>query len=276
MSNFGDLKKNWPSPKELGDFVKFLWLSQNIWTLHKRTGGKEALVPLSSSDTNALYGFGACWAQLGPMAKTNQILDFKKSLNRLIILACNNLTNFSYEANTITGNGNYVIYLKLAWIFLWDYFKQNNLWWILSHLKPVCHRAKGGISSWIGAGLGLVQLYSNVLVLGMEKLGGCWGLVSPVVCSMYEYSAQWKPPPQPPHCAAEWHLPAALSAAAIDVASLGVYTEKWTDSFSSKNTNSNLKSTKGGLISKKFSFWLKKRCQIPIYIPYSPVFSLGG
>ena len=68
MSNFGDLKKM-PSPKELGDFVKFLWLSQNIWTLHKRTGGKEALVPLSSSDTNALYGFGACWAQLGPMCK---------------------------------------------------------------------------------------------------------------------------------------------------------------------------------------------------------------
>ena len=60
----------------------------------------------------------------------------------------------------------------------------------------------------------------------MEKLGGCWGLVSPVVCSMYEYSAQWKPPPpQPPHCAAHWHMLAAL-AAAIDVASLGVYTEK--------------------------------------------------
>ena len=71
MSNFGDLKKM-PSPKELGDFVKFLLLSQNIWTLHKRTGGKEALVPLSSSDTNALYGFGACWAQLDPIAKTHQ------------------------------------------------------------------------------------------------------------------------------------------------------------------------------------------------------------
>ena len=182
-------------------------------------------MPLSSSDTNALYGFGACWAQLGPMATTCQKLDLKKIVKSTYhTYACNNLTNFSYEANTMTGNGNYVIYLKLAWKFLWNYFKQTYLWWILSHLKPVCHRAEGGISSWIGAGLGLVQLYSNVLVLGMEKLGGCWGLVSPVVCSMYEYSAQWKPPPQPPHCAAQWHLPAALSAAAIDVASLGVYT----------------------------------------------------
>ena len=152
-----------------------------------------------------------------------------------------------------------VTYLKLAWIFLWNYVKQAYLWWILSHLKPVCHRAEGGISSWIGAGLGLVQLYSNVLVLGMEKLGGCWGLVSPVVCSMYEYSAQWKPPPQPPHCAAQWHLPAALSAAAIDVASLGVYTGKWTDLLSSKNTNFNLKNTKGGLISKRFHFGSKKK-----------------
>ena len=155
---------------------------------------------------------------------------------------CLNLTIFSYKANTTTGNETYVIYLKLGWFCLWNYFKQTYLWWILSHLKPVCHRAEGGISSWIGAGLGLVQLYSNVLVLGMEKLGGCWGLVSPVVCSMYEYSAQWKPPPppQPPRCAAHWHLPAALSAAAaaaIDVASLGVYTGNWTDSFSSKNTN---------------------------------------
>ena len=112
---------------------------------------------------------------------------------------CLNLTIFSYKANTTTGNETYVIYLKLGWFCLWNYFKQTYLWWILSHLKPVCHRAEGGISSWIGAGLGLVQLYSNVLVLGMEKLGGCWGLVSPVVCSMYEYSAQWKPPPpQPP------------------------------------------------------------------------------
>ena len=64
-------------------------------------------MPLSSSDTNALYGFGACWAQLGPMATTCQKLDLKKIVKSTYhTYACNNLTNFSYEANsTMTGNG---------------------------------------------------------------------------------------------------------------------------------------------------------------------------
>ena len=55
--------------------------------------------------------------QLGWIAKTRQKLDFKNSWNWLVMLiaySCNSLTDFDYDANVITGNGNHVYQLTLS------------------------------------------------------------------------------------------------------------------------------------------------------------------
>ena len=42
--------------------------------------------------------------------------------------ACNSLTNFYYEAHAITGNGNLVNLMKLAWINSWNHIKWSYFW----------------------------------------------------------------------------------------------------------------------------------------------------
>ena len=104
--------------------------------------------------------------------------------------ACNNLTNFSYEAITITGSGNYVIYLKLAWNFLWNNFKQTHLWWILSHLKPVCHRAEGGSAVESEPGSGWYNFTPMFLSWAWRNLGAAGALLVPlcVACTSTVHS----------------------------------------------------------------------------------------
>ena len=104
--------------------------------------------------------------------------------------ACNNLTNFSYEANAITGNGNYVIYLKIAWFFLWNYFKQTHLWWILSHLKPVCHRTEGGSAVESEPGSGWYNFTPMFLSWAWRNLGAAGALLVPlcVACTSTVHS----------------------------------------------------------------------------------------
>ena len=53
--------------------------------------------------------------QLGQFEKTRQKLDWKNIVKTThYSYACNTLTNFEYEGCVMTGNGNYVTWLKLA------------------------------------------------------------------------------------------------------------------------------------------------------------------
>ena len=80
--------------------------------------GKGIVLPCGNAKKAKSFG---CYysAQLGSIAKTRQ----KSNLKKLVKLpgytcACNSLTNFEYEAHSMTGNGNQVNLLKLAWEIL--------------------------------------------------------------------------------------------------------------------------------------------------------------
>ena len=62
---------------------------------------------------------------LGPNCKIPPKIRLKKnSWNCLIILlSCSSLTNFEYEVNEITGNGNDLNLLKLFWKNAWNHFR---------------------------------------------------------------------------------------------------------------------------------------------------------
>ena len=50
--------------------------------------------------------------------------------------ACSSLTNFLYDMNPISGNGNYVNLLKLAWKNSWNKFKWTYFWRVLACWNP--------------------------------------------------------------------------------------------------------------------------------------------
>ena len=51
---------------------------------------------------------------------------------------CNNLTSFECEVHTITGNGNTLCQLKLAWENSWKHNKWHYFVADFTHLEPLC------------------------------------------------------------------------------------------------------------------------------------------
>ena len=105
-------------------------------------------------------------AQFGPMAKPakNKIEKFVKLTDHSY--ACNSLTNFEYEAHTITGNGN-----QSAESCLEKLVKShlvNLLLAGLNPLEPLCRQLSSLVSSLV---CGCQQLVT--IQIGASSVSGC-------------------------------------------------------------------------------------------------------
>ena len=99
-----------------------------------------------SSEIDMLISVGrhTCWRlrrrrTVGPKCKNSPKYPVKKIVKLTDQMdAYNNLTNFEYEVNVRTRNGNYGNLQKLAWKKSWNHFRWTYFWRIWAMLKPLC------------------------------------------------------------------------------------------------------------------------------------------
>ena len=99
--------------------------------------------------------------------------------------AYNNLTNFEYEVNVRTRNGNYGNLQKLAWKKSWNHFRWTYFWRIWAILKPLC---------WS------VTYYNNALEMNHKFFRNENGVIIDANCSMKREIWLWKIVRMGPEC----------------------------------------------------------------------------